>query len=342
MMKEKMKWIMLFSTLMLMFLSGCGMYYHMETNIHADGSGILNCTAGYDEAAYQKMINENIITQEEFDAVKANATQITVDNKIYYCSTETILFSSGEQLETALIELGLSSAAYTAADTFFLYNAPIEDVESAEGLQSIEGIEGIENMEDAMYMEISVTFPSPITKYNDGGVLSNDNKTITWDYAFLNSGKDLYATTADTVSRAISVNIKPKNYKRAQVIKTSGGAGSVYLDGVRVESNKTKAQNGVHTLIVLNKNGTKKKIEFIVDTKAPVIQGAKNNRTYKKNVRLGFADYESGIKSVTVNGRRLSQKAIKNGYTIKKNGSYKVQVIDNVKNKKMIKFSVKK
>ena len=206
----------------------------------------------------------------------------------------------------------------------------------------LESKEELTQMMKSMYMEISVTFSSPIKKHT-GGKLSNKNKTITWDYEYLLSGKDLYATTAKTASKKISVNVaKNKIYKKTTAIKVKSGTGTVYLDGKRVTSGKTKATNGKHTLVIMNQNGKVNTFSFVVDTKAPTISGVKNNKTYSKKVTLKFKDGESGIKSVTVNKKKLSSKNIKNGYSISKSGKYTVKVTDKAGRSKTVKFVIKK
>lgn len=184
-------------------------------------------------------------------AAKAETTQITYDGKVYYCTTEKKKFSSGKKLENILIEDGYSGAVYATGKTFFLANEPAQ-------------AEDVEAMLESMYMEINVTFSSAI-KNHTGGTLSNNNKTITWDYEYLLSGKDLYATTQKKASKAISVNVaNNKTYNKNRVIKIKSGVGTVYLDGTRVTTGKTTAKNGSHTLVIMNQNGKRKSINFIV------------------------------------------------------------------------------
>lgn len=344
-MKKKTQLLMLLGTLWMMILSGCGVYSTMGTTIHADGSGAVTFTVGYDDTTLQTLIDKEYMTQAECDESKAKAVPVTVNNKTYYCTTETINFSSGTDLGTKLVDRGFSGAViYTAPDTFFMYNEKMEINEEALG--GLVSAEDINNMLNNSYMEISVTFPTAITSHGEGGVLSNDNKTITWDMAYLNSGKDLYATTANVVeAKPISANVKAKNYTKPKVIKISSGEGIVYFDGEPVKSGKIKAKNGAHIIIILNKNGTKQSIPFSVDMKAPLIDGAKDGKTYKKKIKLCFTDMESGIKSIKINGKKLSkkamQKAMLKGYTIKKKGTYKVTVVDNVKHETTITFTKK-
>lgn len=72
------------------------------------------------------------------------------------------------------------------------------------------------------------------------------------------------------------------------------------------------------------------------DKTKPTIKGVKNKKTYKKAVKIRFFD-KSGIKKATLNGKK-----IKSGKKVKKSGKYKLVVIDNAGNKRVIKFKIKR
>ena len=76
---------------------------------------------------------------------------------------------------------------------------------------------------------------------------------------------------------------------------------------------------------------------FSMDTTAPTIMGVKNGKTYKKSVTIRVDDLMSGIKSIKLNGKKISSR-----YKVSKNGSYRLVVVDNFGNKKVIKFKIKK
>ena len=329
-MKKKILLLAVLGALMLFLFSGC-MYQKIGADINADGSGTVFITEGYAKSYYEEMVSIGTITKEELDTFKKKATKVKQNGKIYYCVTEETKFSNTAKLEKILSKDG----QYVHADesTFFMINET--ELEEAEDLST-------EEIKEMLYMEITVTFANPIQKHI-GGKLSNDNKTITWDMDEILKAKDLYATTTTETKKAVKVNVgKNKCYKKAQTIKVNSGAGTVYLDGIQVTSGKTKAQNGAHTVVIVNQNGSKKVFDFVVDTKAPTIQGVKNNKTYANNVKMNFDDEESGIKKVTVNGKKLANRAVKNGYTVKSNGKYTVKVTDKAGNVKTMKFSIMK
>lgn len=76
---------------------------------------------------------------------------------------------------------------------------------------------------------------------------------------------------------------------------------------------------------------------FVVDTKAPTVSGVKNKKIYKKAVKIRVSDQVSGVKKITLNGKK-----IKSGAVIKKNGVYKLVATDNSGHKKVIRFAIRK
>lgn len=76
---------------------------------------------------------------------------------------------------------------------------------------------------------------------------------------------------------------------------------------------------------------------FYIDTKAPTISGVKNGKTYKKSVTIRVSDKVSGVKKITLNGKK-----VKNGKIISENGTYKLIAVDSVGNKKAIQFKIRK
>ena len=76
------------------------------------------------------------------------------------------------------------------------------------------------------------------------------------------------------------------------------------------------------------------------DTKKPTVKGVKNGKTYKKKVKFTVYD-KSGIKKVTLNGKKISVKKAKKGYTVKKAKKYTLKVWDKKGNKRTVKFRIK-
>lgn len=77
------------------------------------------------------------------------------------------------------------------------------------------------------------------------------------------------------------------------------------------------------------------------DKKKPTVKGVKNGKTYKKTVKIKVSD-ASGIKKVTLNGKKMKVSKFKKGYKIKKKGKYTLKVWDKANNKRTVKFRIKK
>lgn len=77
------------------------------------------------------------------------------------------------------------------------------------------------------------------------------------------------------------------------------------------------------------------------DYKKPTVKGVKNNKTYKTKVKFKVSD-KSGIKKVTLNGKKISVTKAKKGYTVKKKKSYTLKVWDKAGNVRVVKFKIKK
>lgn len=78
------------------------------------------------------------------------------------------------------------------------------------------------------------------------------------------------------------------------------------------------------------------------DTTKPTVSGIKNNKTYTKSVKFKVSDKQSGIKSVTLDGKKISVKKAQSGYTVSKKGSHTLKVTDKSGNTKTVKFTIKK
>lgn len=74
-----------------------------------------------------------------------------------------------------------------------------------------------------------------------------------------------------------------------------------------------------------------------IDTTKPKVTGVANKKTYKKTVTIKFSDKQSGIKSATLNNKK-----IKSGKRVSKSGSYTLIVKDKAGNTTKIKFKIKK
>lgn len=71
------------------------------------------------------------------------------------------------------------------------------------------------------------------------------------------------------------------------------------------------------------------------DTKDPTVSGVTNGKTYKKSVTIKVTD-ASGIKSIELNNKKFTT-----GSKVSKKGSYTLEAVDKIGNKKTVKFKIK-
>jgi hypothetical protein len=94
---------------------------------------------------------------------------------------------------------------------------------------------------------------------------------------------------------------------------------------------------GVDVKYDINKYNTVLVKNVYADKVKPKVSGVKNGATYKKAVTVKFSDAETGVKSATLNGKK-----IKSGKKVSAKGSYTLIVTDKAGNKKTVKFKIKK
>ncbi|MDD6213019.1 MAG: hypothetical protein PUB22_07775 [Clostridiales bacterium] len=354
-MKNKKKIAMTLSAgILAIALTGCSYYSGYDSIINKKGSGTFSITSGLDKASFNGLVEAEVITKKEAKAAMNSMDKMKYDGKTIYYATKSTKFSSPSKLEAILTDEEAFAAAFPSSEdtdisedggTVFtyvhvsnntFYGYPNIGEDNNETLKEME-----EEMDLTIYTDFSFTFPTKVKQTN--GTVSEDGKTVTWKTELVYSGEALYATTASEAAPKVTTNItKGKIYTKPVTLTTKSGTGTMYINGDLVKSGDVIKKDGKKTLIIMNQCQSQTKIKFTVDTTAPVISGASNNKTYSKNVKLTFKDATSGIKSVTVNGKKLSASQIKNGYTISKNGSYKVVAADKGGLKKTVSFKIKK
>lgn len=145
------------------------------------------------------------------------------------------------------------------------------------------------------------------------GVFGKDNNVFTFgtsniqkiEYQFVKKGK----------KKAKKWNVMKHN----QVTLKNQGMYVLYLRFTTLAGKK----------VLRNTNG------FVLDKSKPAIYGAEDKKVYQKKVTISFSDKLSGIKSAAINGKKLKNKS-----TIKKNGTYKIEVTDKAENKQSLSFTI--
>ena len=81
--------------------------------------------------------------------------------------------------------------------------------------------------------------------------------------------------------------------------------------------------------------GNIRTVKFVVDKKTPTTNV--KAKTYNTDVKITFKDKTAGIKSATLNGKKITS-----GKTVTASGSYTLKIKDKAGNVKIVKFKIKK
>lgn len=190
------------------------------------------------------------------------------------------------------------------------------------------------------YIEYNAVFDYDIVRTDKNGVIDSQNpKKATWKIKMSDLGKapviEAYCKSGIKVS-GVTQNA---TYAKTKKVKFSGVKTATYK-GKKVKSGVKFTKHGQHTLILKAAGGEQRTVTFFIDKKKPVINGIKNNKTYKGTQYFAVQDKDSGVASVTVNGKK--QKPTYDMYVVKKKGTNKIVVRDKVGNKKTIKIKISK
>ncbi len=201
-------------------------------------------------------------------------------------------------------------------------------------------MKSIEKMIQATYV---VKMPYEIEKTN--GKVAADGKTVTFtvDSKFSDDAIYAYTKAPDTKNDAEKSKISVSGVKGSYIVKSKikvtadEKIKSFKLNGKKQTKYSVKiTKDGKYKVVVKTADETFKKT-YIRDTKAPTVKGVSDGKTYKKTVTINFSDATSGIKSATLNGKKISS-----GKKVKKSGTYTLVVTDKAGNKKTVKFTIKK
>lgn len=162
------------------------------------------------------------------------------------------------------------------------------------------------------------------------------DSTVAWNQDLYYYAQ-VYVTGIDTTLPKITGVSANKYYKKAVTVKfsdTGSGIQSALLNGKNIKSGKKISTDGKYTLKVTDKAGNSKTVKFVVDKKAPTTNI--KAKTYNAPVKITFKDKTSGIKTATLNGKK-----IKSGKKVTNTGSYTLKLTDKAGNRKTVKFQIK-
>lgn len=215
--------------------------------------------------------------------------------------------------------------------------------ENTESQTEIGATTSSTDLSEMGFCYMTIKYPFKVAKTN--GKLKADGYTVTYDVLKLQKKKTdrIYALSASALADSKTVTIKgvtnKKAYKKPVKVKatTKGVITSFTVNGKAQDVNSYYAKkDGKYKVVVKTAAGKKKVVTFYVDSKKPTTN-VKNNKTYKKAIKIIFKDGVSGIKKATLNGKKISS-----GKKVAKNGTYILKITDKAGNVKKVKFKIKK
>lgn len=345
-------------------LTGCGAVQKGEVTLTSGTAANYSISTGYDDEFFEvcaELAGENSETLKEAFKQETIAQGGTISEEEIEGVTYTMATLAKNGVSLSAVEEQLAAGLLITdvcltKDYFYGVFDPTSDEYTDSMSQAGANLSSTGDTDEDInfYQTFSLTFTSPVTGTNGTIDPANPNR-VTWVNRDMNKKKTFWATTSTAAGTAKTTSVKNnKIYKKQKTIKVNN-AGNLArmtlgkkdsIDGAVVSTKTLKTgavvkANGFYELTIWSKDGKCQKVNFVIDKKKPTISGAKNGKTYKKSVTLKFKDAHSGIKSVTVNGKKISAKKY-SGYTIKKNGKYKIVVTDKAGNKKTITIRIKK
>lgn len=358
------------SMLLILVMTICGGCATSEVEVKIGTAGNVSVT---ETTLLQKNVVDKVLSvmEKDPDATAAMVVKnckeeldkmekVTEDGVEYYKSTETKKYTSYGAAEKELKDNVNLSGVNIGADHVYMamyldqdasdYN--VDNLSQYETLINQYGFttEEIEELLRAVTAKVSISFENPITYCDDAATIQG--KTATWTFtqdSLANYGKGLHVFYAETMTESkiktdktapvVSGVANKGYYKNKSVkVKDNTGVAVVLVDGKQAEESfklNTYAQ-GKRTIVAYDFSGNKKNVTFTYDNTKPTVSGVKNKITYKKAVKIKYAD-KYGVKAATLNGKKF-----KSGKKVSKKGSYTVKVTDKAGNSTVVKFKIKK
>lgn len=324
-MKKKITILLL--GLCVSMLAGCGIKEEISIDKSNKISGKVSMYLTDEEV--QMLVGESGDTSEF-------GSETTINGVHYYVTEEKLDAADVENLELSCTEFVASASDVTEM-------ADVDDVVDPSELGMEGDPEEIANQIAEMYqfIDISITFPYKVISTN--GKISKDGKTVTFEALGKNKNdKELFAYTAKSDKLISLSDILNDKYTAKKSINVTSAykVKSVTVNGKKQTSKKISLKkDGEYTIKVVT-DKEEKTFKIYKDSKKPEISGVNNKASYDKAVTLKVSDKDSGIASLTVNGKEIKASKYKNGYKVSKAGSYCVTVTDKAGNTKTVSFTI--
>lgn len=310
--------------MMLLATQGCGFEEQME--IFPDGSSQVTVHTYSTEEEENALLKEAGYAGVSFSAMMAiygftYEGEEVINDKEHHKYTQTQILNAEE-----------------TSSQFVVKNEDKAVIDYA-GLNSLAELEEIGAKVDSCdFNRASIKFPNTIIKSN----VEAEADTIKMDLNSKFSGDRVYATFKEGVAEKKDLTVtgasNNKYYKKNVTVKAKS---SGVITQFRVNNNPQEidsyktTSDGVYKVNIKLASGVTKTVKFTVDKTKPTTNV--KAKTYKKSVKITFKDKVSGIKTATLN-----KKKIKSGKTVTKAGSYTLVLKDKAGNSKTVKFKISK
>lgn len=313
--------------MMLLATQGCGVEGQME--ILPDGSSQTTIYTYSTEEEENAVLKEMGYANASFSALMTMAgftyvDEENIDNKVYHKYTQTENMDAKETNSQFVVK---------NEDKAVMAYSSLDSLSETQGAG--QNMEVFEKMD---FCRSSIKFPNTIIKSN----VEAEADTIKIDMNNKFSEDRIYATFKEGVAEKTDLTVtgvgNNKYYKKNVTVNAkSGGVITQFRvnNKPQEKDSYTATKDGVYKVNIKLASGVTKAVKFTVDKTKPTTNI--KAKTYKKKVKVTFKDKGSGIKSATLN-----KKKIKSGKIVTKAGSYTLTLKDKAGNTKTIKFKVSK
>lgn len=339
----KRKWILgITMVCSAMFFCSCG--YEESITINKNGTATMTMasyTTPEEEGAIMTALNEESEPGDEMPATFAElmkelefqaSGQTTLNGKIH--NKYVVKEKMSKEMTDAQFVLNNSHQSVMNVGSTAEMKEMTGELYKEMGIP--EGTEGDLSVLDKF--TLTIKYPFKVSKTN--GTKLSDGYTVTYDMRTLKADRIYAADSKAAKNRSLKVlGVKNKAYydtDKTVSLATDGVITQFRVNGDPMDTNSYQAKkDGKYKLSIKMASGVSRNLSFTVDKTKPKTN-IKNKQTYKGKVTVTCSDKTSGIKKITLNGKKIA-----NNKVVSKKGSYELQITDKAGNVKKVRFTIK-
>lgn len=285
-------------------------------DVNKDAESLLNLLEKGENGSLLKMSNGTVMADRSVWYIAIPAREVTCSRQADLLKTTGQAFLSAGSFEVSNGFLVHDNAnAFISGEKTYSYNTPEFEITGMgykidtmpEIVPALSTLFGDYSYEGQVVKESDVLYPAWFAA--DSSIPAADATPVNLE---VSTAGGVLAIDSDG-NKTISKSVSGTQPEKTQPEKTQAGG--------NIEEHRP--------------GGSQSKEEKPLDKSAPLVNGIKNGKIYKKAVTVTFRDSGSGVKEAKLNG-----KVIRSGKRITKNGKYTLKVMDRAGNAKTIKFTV--